>query len=87
MPKECLSSHHLIPRSLGGKNDKNVIKLHNICHKQIHAVFNRQDLKYKYNTIEKIKDTNRIKKFVRWVSNKPLSFDIRIKESRRYKDK
>lgn len=87
IPKEHLSSHHLVPRSLGGKNGRNVVKFHSVCHKYVHAVFTRKDLKYKYNTVKKIKETRRIKKFVKWLSRKPVTFDISIKESRKYKRK
>lgn len=58
-----------------------------VCHKQIHAVFSRKDLKFKFNTIEKIRNTKRIKKFLKWVLTKPPNFDKNIKESQRYKKK
>lgn len=69
------TKHHLVPRSMGGSNGDNVIELHSICHKQIHALFSRHDLSTTYNTIEKLKQTNRIRKFLKWVSDKPIDFD------------
>lgn len=80
------SKHHLIPRSLGGKNGDNCVLLHSLCHRYIHAVFTRKDLSKKFNTIEKIKETKRMIKFVNWIQQKPLSFDVPIKESKRYKN-
>lgn len=68
-----ISKHHLIPKSRGGKNTKTIL-IHNICHQKIHSVFTEKELMKEFNTVEKIKRSEEIKKFVKWVANKDISF-------------
>lgn len=85
IPRGEETKHHLVPRSMGGENGDNVVELHNICHKQIHALFSRYDLDTTYNTISRIKRTMRIKRFLKWISNKPIEFDKTIRKSKKYR--
>jgi hypothetical protein len=79
---EChKSEHHLNPVSQGGRNGKRII-VHELCHRQIHALFTDFELSLYYNTVEKLKEAEKIQKFLRWVETKDISFTIRIKESR-----
>lgn len=85
IPPGAETKHHLVPRSMGGSNGGNVVDLHNICHKQVHALFSRYDLATIYNTIGRLKQTKRIKKFLKWVENKPINFDKKIRKSKKYR--
>jgi len=73
-----------VPKSRGGSKGEYVI-LHEICHKHIHALFDPRELDVIYNTISKLKNHSDIKRFVRWISNKPTGFNtkIRIRRKRR----
>lgn len=71
--------HHLIPLSKGGKNTTTLL-MHKICHDKIHAVFTETELKRYYNTIERLKENEEIRKFIKWVSNKePEYYDKSVK--------
>ena len=78
------SKHHLIPKSRGGTND-NYTYLHEICHKQIHALFTEKRLEKDYNTIAKLKTHKDVQRFIIWISNKPLTFNrkLRIRKKNR----
>ena len=67
------SKHHLVPVSKGGVNGQTVL-LHKICHVKIHSVFTESQLKTKYNQIDLILQSEEIKDFVKWVSNKPSEY-------------
>lgn len=68
-----ISKHHLTPKSRGGKHTQTVY-MHNICHQKIHSVYSEKELKLKFNTVEKLLQSEELKKFVKWVSRKPPEF-------------
>ena len=70
IPKQFESEHHLVPKSYGGNKGDTVI-VHDICHKQIHALFANKVLARKLNTVEVLLEQNNIKRFVSWVQTKP----------------
>ena len=76
------SEHHLVPRVNGGNNGACVF-LHEVCHKQLHALFDNRDLAKRLNTIEKLKEHKDIKRFLVWISDKPPEFNTKIRLSRR----
>lgn len=76
------SKHHLIPRSLKGRE---TVLLHRVCHRQIHATFTERELFNYYNTIERILKNGNIKKFVKWVKNKPPGFHVKTDTTARKK--
>ena len=63
--------HHVVPKSKGGSE---TVTLHRICHSKIHSVFSLTELRNHYNDIDSIKKHEEIKKFIKWVSNKPSTF-------------
>jgi len=77
-----LHPHHLIPRKYLKKGFFKKMKWeeeHNVeinicsdCEKTIHALFKLRQLKEDYNTLEKLKSEERMKKYVLWVKNKPV---------------
>lgn len=73
IPSEECSKHHLIPVVKGGKKEPTVI-LHRICHGKIHSMFTEKQLKDYYNTIERLKEHEDIRKFIKWVQRKSPDF-------------
>lgn len=72
--KSYADEHHLIPKSLGGKE---TIRLHRICHSKIHSLFTERELKNSYYTIKLLKQNEEILKFIKWIRNKPPEFHIK----------
>lgn len=73
--------HHLIPKSLGGKD---MILLHKVCHQKIHSVFTERELLKTYNTIPMILSHAAIQNFIKWVKKKPATFiDISVQSKRK----
>ena len=72
------SKHHLVPRSLGGREK---VLLHRICHRQIHAVFTERELINHYNSIDRLLENELIRKFVKWVRDKPPDLHVKTRNS------
>jgi 5-methylcytosine-specific restriction endonuclease McrA len=84
IPTSQKDAHHLIPRSKGGKSTE---FLHKICHKQIHALFNENELAKTFNTAKSLKEHPNMQIFINWVKNKPDAFYERVAKSSRIKKK
>ena len=82
IPVSQKDAHHLIPRSKGGKSTE---FLHKICHRQIHALFNENELAKTFNTAESLKDHPDMQTFINWIKNKPDTFYERVAKSSRIK--
>ena len=78
------SKHHLIPRTFKGKD---VVLLHRVCHRQIHATFTERKLLNYYNTIEHILESENIQKFLMWIKDKPPDFHVRTRNTSVKKNK
>lgn len=85
-----LTLHHLTPREEGGSHLPKV-ELCIPCHKQIHALYTNRELAIRLMTLERLKDDEEIKKYIKWIrkqSSKTLfktrkSNDRKLKSSRR----
>jgi len=82
IPESQKDAHHLIPKSKGGKSTE---YLHRICHKQIHALFNENELAKKLNNAELLRNHSDMQTFINWVKNKPDDFYQRATKSLRNK--
>lgn len=78
IPAGYESKHHCIPKSNGGLRTATAV-LHSVCHKQIHALFTNRELEMFYNTISKLKAHRDVKRFIKWVSKKPVNFNLKTK--------
>ncbi|MEM8772543.1 MAG: HNH endonuclease [Pseudomonadota bacterium] len=67
------SVHHLTPKLKGGKNGPTV-RLHEICHRTIHATFTEADLARQYNSIDALRAHPAIEKFAKWIAKKDPAF-------------
>jgi hypothetical protein len=61
-----LTTHHLVPRSQGGQDGPR-LDLCLPCHKQLHALFDNATLARELDSVEKLLEEPRVKRFVHWV--------------------
>ena len=64
--------HHLVPKS---KKGKETVRLHKICHRKIHSLFDEKVLAKHYNTIEKLLESEDIQRFIKWIKKKPIDYN------------
>ncbi len=50
------------------------MRVHQICHNEIHATLTEAELARKYNTPEALRAHPRLAKFIAWVRKRPLAF-------------
>ena len=70
------SLHHLVPKLRGGKGGP-VVRLHQICHDEIHATLTETELARSYASIDALRCHPRIARFVDWVAKRPPEFHAR----------
>lgn len=63
--------HHPVPRSRGGRE---VVPLHPICHRTIHATFGNAELARIGSAAELMREHVEIAKFLQWIKGKPPDF-------------
>ena len=61
-----LTLHHLTPREEGG-NHLPTVELCIPCHKQIHALYTNKELAIRLMTLERLKEDEEIKKYLKWI--------------------
>lgn len=76
------SLHHLIPKLKGGKGGP-VIRVHQLCHNEIHATFTEAELAREFNTPEALRSHPRLRAFLDWVAKRPPAFHKRSTGGRR----
>lgn len=65
-----LTVHHLIPRQYSKRKKLDIgptINICSACHKQIHALFDNKQLAKELNTLAKLQQEPKIKKFLSWI--------------------
>lgn len=72
-PDAKQSPHHLTPKLKGGKGGP-VVRVHQICHNEIHATLTEAELARAYNTPEALRAHPRLAKFIAWVRKRPPAF-------------
>ena len=83
IPAEARQSlHHLVPKLKGGKGGP-VVRLHQICHNEIHATFTEAELAREFNTPEALRAHPRMARFLDWVCKRPPAFHARSSGGRR----
>jgi hypothetical protein len=75
-----IQEHHLIPRSKGGKD---VEKVCSDCHFQIHVLFNNNELRDFYYSIDKLLESEKIKHWTKWIRKKKIGERIPKKRLKR----
>ena len=61
--------HHLVPKQKGGKKGERV-SLCVPCHKQLHKMYENRELKQYYPTLEKLRESEKVKNWVEWIGRK-----------------
>ena len=83
IPETAKSSlHHIVPKLKGGKGGP-VIRVHQICHNEIHATLTEAELARDYDTPEKLRAHPRLAKFFAWVAKRPPGFHSKTPGGRR----
>jgi hypothetical protein len=83
IPETAKSSlHHLVPKLKGGRHGPTV-RLHQICHNEIHATLTEAELACDYDTPEKLRSHPRLAKFAAWVAKRPPTFHSKTPGRRR----
>jgi hypothetical protein len=76
-----ITVHHLVPKEEGGK-DLDTAMLCLPCHKQIHALYSNKELSVRLYTITKLKNDDKIKKYLKFITKHPGDSHISVKKSR-----
>jgi len=74
------TKHHLTPREEGGHHLPTA-QLCIPCHKQIHALYTNQELALIYNSIDTLKQSERVQRFIKWIQKQPATSLVKIKRS------
>ena len=78
------SLHHLVPKLRGGKGGA-VVRLHQICHNEIHATLTETELARDYADMDRLRAHPRLARFVKWVQRRPAEFHSKTPGRRRFK--
>jgi hypothetical protein len=81
-PHARQSLHHLTPKLKGGARGETV-RLHQICHNEIHASLTEAELARGYADPESLRAHPRLARFIAWVAGKDPAFHARSVRSRR----
>ena len=71
-----------MPKLKGGKGGP-VVRLHQICHNEIHATLTEAELARDYSTVEALRAHPHLAKFIDWVGRRPPEFHSRTPGPRR----
>ncbi|WP_257540018.1 HNH endonuclease [Sphingobium sp. CFD-1] len=63
--------HHPLPKSRGGRD---VVPLHPICHRTIHAVATNAELVRVYRDADRLRAHPAMTRFLDWIADKPPDF-------------
>ena len=74
-----LMKHHLVPKTLGGKE---TVRCCRDCHKAIHAFLPNKELKRYYHTIERLMEHEGFRKMVEWISKQDPHRKVKIERPR-----
>lgn len=76
-----ITEHHLTPKERGGKNMPTAWLCED-CHKQIHALYTNKELSVRLDSIEKLENDEKIKKYLNYVRKQSPTKKISIRKSR-----
>ncbi|PYZ96871.1 hypothetical protein CR205_14435 [Alteribacter lacisalsi] len=75
-----LTEHHLIPKEEGGTFLETAL-LCSPCHRQIHNLYSNQEIALRLGTIERLREDNKIRKFLKWIRRQPATAGVKMKKS------
>lgn len=72
--------HHLIPREEGGAYGPTA-ELCLPCHKQIHALYTNKELAVRLETLERLRQDEKIGSYIKWIRKQPAETLVRVRKS------
>lgn len=78
--------HHLTPREEGGRY-LGTVMLCITCHKMVHALYTNKELAIRLNTLEALREDEKVARFIKWVQKQGRRNDIRVRKSREVRNK
>ncbi|MGE6630911.1 HNH endonuclease [Bacillus sp. NPDC077027] len=80
------TEHHLTPREEGGTFLPTAF-LCLPCHKQIHALYTNQELAARLNTIEALRQDEKLVPYIKWIRRQPASKLVKTRKTRERRGK
>ena len=77
---EQYTSHHLVPRSRGGRFGPTVM-LCSTCHRQLHALFSEATLAKELNTVEMVRSNPQMADYLRWARRQKSATSFRVRRA------
>ncbi len=75
-----LTEHHLKPKSRLKKGETTpTIWICWVCHRQIHALFSNLQLADEYDSLERLRDEPRMKKFLGWIRKQDAEKAVKVR--------
>lgn len=74
-----MTKHHLVPKSQGGGPTADLCQM---CHKQIHALYDNKTLGEVFNTIEKLREELPVQKYIKWAVKQNRVMKARVIKER-----
>ena len=81
MPTGTWNRHHLVPRSRKKNNETSPFCL--CCHKMVHSTFTNATLQRQLSTVEALRQTPEVQKYLVWVRKQPPEVMFRCKDRKR----
>lgn len=81
-----ITQHHLTPREVGGRF-LDTANLCIPCHKQIHALYTNRDLALRLNSISRLRDDEKIARYLKFIRKQPGDAHVSIKKSKAIRKK
>ena len=80
-----LTVHHLIPRQTVRRKQAGVgptIDICSACHRQVHSFYSNLQLARELNTVEKLQNEPKMRKFLGWISKQSPQKKIKVHRRR-----
>lgn len=75
-----LTEHHLKPKSRLKRGETTpTIWICSACHRQIHALFTNLQLADEYNSLERLRDEPRMRKFLTWIRKQDANKAVKVR--------
>jgi 5-methylcytosine-specific restriction enzyme A len=73
--------HHLLPKEMGGTFGATA-NLCIPCHKQIHALYNNEEIAARLTTVPELRADEKLASFIKWIRKQPPTKIMKIKKSK-----
>ena len=81
---EMVEKHHLDPFNHKANGKSKIIQVCVHCGDQIHQLFSRKELRDHYNTLEKLQESKKVQKWIKWVRKRnPSHVTMKKKKKKR----